>query len=94
MSRPLGFIKFMPKKIMDRSIPLRHEKKNSHLSGIERSIIFLGVSIRCEKKIEKKNKENFILMDSRLSGLELCMSIRCENFRRENFRRENFRYEN
>ena len=29
MSRPLGFIKFMPKKIMDRSIPLRHEKKNS-----------------------------------------------------------------
>ena len=68
---------------------------DSHLSGIEWSIIFLGVSIRCEKKIEKKkNKENFILMDSRLSGLELCMSIRCENFKRENFRRENFRYEN
>ena len=22
-------------------------------------------------------------MDSRLSGLELCVSIRCENFRRE-----------
>ena len=56
---------------------------DSRLSGIERSIIFLGVSIRREKKIEKENKENFILMDSRLSGLELCVSIRCENFRRE-----------
>ena len=52
---------------------------DSHLSGIERSIIFLGVSIRREKK----NKENFILMDSRLSGLELCVSIRCESFRHE-----------
>ena len=48
---------------------------DSRLSGIERSIIFLGVSIRPEKKI--------ILMDSRLSGLELCMSIRCENFGRK-----------
>ena len=56
---------------------------DSRLSGIERSIIFLGVSIRREKKIEKENKENLILMDSRLSGLELCVSIRCENFRRE-----------
>ena len=26
---------------------------DSHLSGIERSIIFLGVSIRREKKIKK-----------------------------------------
>ena len=56
---------------------------DSRLSAIERSIIFLGVSIRREKKIEKENKENLILMDSRLSGLELCVSIRCENFRRE-----------
>ena len=32
---------------------------------------------RCE------NKENFILMYSRISGLELCVSIRCENFRCE-----------
>ena len=35
-----------------------------------------------------------VLLNSRLSGLELCVSIRCENFRRENSRRENFRYEN
>ena len=49
---------------------------DSRLSGIERSIIFLGVSIRREKK-------KIILMDSRLSGLELCMSIRCENFGRK-----------
>ena len=57
---------------------------DSRLSGIEWSIIFLGVSIRREKKLEKKkDKENFILMDSHLSGLELCVSISCENFRRE-----------
>ena len=56
---------------------------DSRLSGIERSIIFLGVSIRREKKIEKKIKKILFLMDSCLSGLELCMSIRCENFRRE-----------
>ena len=55
---------------------------DSRLSGIERSIIFLDVSIRREKKM-KKNKENFILMDSRLSRLELCVSVRCENFMRE-----------
>ena len=45
---------------------------DSRLSRIEWSIIFLGVSIRREKKIEKKKKrkkENFILMDSCLSGL-------------------------
>ena len=46
---------------------------DSCLSGVEWSITFLGVSIRREKKIEKKNKGNFILMDSRLSGLEICV---------------------
>ena len=57
---------------------------DSRLSEIERFIMFLSVSIRRGKKIEKKkNKENFILMDSRLNGLELCVSIRCENFRCE-----------
>ena len=47
---------------------------------------FLSVGIRHEKR-----KFYF-------NGLELCVSIRCENLgvciRRENFRRENFRYEN
>ena len=32
-------------------------------------------------------------MYSRISGLELCLSIRCENFRREYFMCENFRCE-
>ena len=61
---------------------------DSRLSGIERSLYFLGINIRRENK-KKIKKENFILMDSRLSGLELCVSIRRENFRRENFRYEN-----
>ena len=50
---------------------------DSRLSEIEWFVIFLGV-----KKI-LKNKENFILMYSRISRLELCVSIKCENFRRE-----------
>ena len=45
---------------------------DSRLSGIERFIIFF-----------RHEKKKIILMYSRISGLELCVSIRCENFRRE-----------
>ena len=41
---------------------------DSRLSVIERFIIFLDVG----------DKENFILMYLRISGLELFVSIRCE----------------
>ena len=41
---------------------------DSRLSGIEQFIIFFK-----RKKIEK-NKENFILMYLRISGLELCVN--------------------
>ena len=69
---------------------------NSRSSGIERSIRFFqkiikfyfnGFTSKWNRTVHyffrRENKENFILMYSRISGLELCVSIRCENFRLE-----------
>ena len=61
---------------------------DSRLSGLELCVSIRRENFRREKKLKKKIKENFILMDSCLSGLErsiifLGMSIRRIRYRKK-----------